>query len=339
MADNKHKEHIVTKDPITGVETTGHVWDDTLQEFNNPLPRWWLYAYYGTIVFSIVYWIMYPSWPIGSSIVEKGYLSGAKTITFKSDSLKDGKRIIAGGEEVTTHWNTRALLAYEMQNDPYELKRQEMVKLVAATPLGDIAADTDKSAFVRAYGKGIFGDYCAGCHQSGGQGVIGDYPNLVDDAWLWGNADTVGKEGDKNYKLGDIETSIRKGRKGNMPSHAATLSDAEMTATANYVLSLSGEESDASLTESGKKIFNTKGCSGCHMATGIGMKALGSANLTDKIWTQANVPAASTTEAKVMAVKTVIADGIQREMPAWESRLSNDEIKVLVAYLKLLSSN
>ncbi|HIP95338.1 MAG TPA: cytochrome C oxidase subunit III, partial [Leucothrix sp.] len=61
------------------------------------------------------------------------------------------------------------------------------------------------------------------------------------------------------------------------------------------------------------------------------------ANLTDKIWTQANVPAAANAEEKVKVVKAVITNGIQREMPAWESRLSNDEIKVLVAYIRLLS--
>jgi cytochrome c oxidase cbb3-type subunit 3 len=169
----------ITKDPITGVETTGHVWDDTLQEFNNPLPTWWLWAFYGTIIFSIVYFILYPSWPTG--LVDKGFLKGTKTLTFKSDSLKDGKRIIAGGKEVTTHWNTRALLAVEMQTDPNELKRQKMVKKVAAMSIKDVAQDANTASFVRAYGKGIFGDYCAACHQAGGQGVIGHYPNLVDD--------------------------------------------------------------------------------------------------------------------------------------------------------------
>ena len=321
MSDNKH--HTVTKDPITGVETTGHVWDDTLQEFNNPLPGWWLWAFYATIIFSIVYWIIYPSWPTG--LAEKGYLKGVGSITYKSDSLKDGQKIVGGGAEVTTHWNTRALLAQEMQNDPNELKRQKMVKAVAAMPLADVVKDPGKSAFVVAYGKGIFGDYCAACHQTGGQGVIGNYPNLVDDAWLWGG-DPV-----------DIETSIRKGRIGNMPAHATILSADEVTQAASYVLSLSGEESDAGLSEKGKTVFNTKGCSGCHMPTGVGMKALGAANLTDKIWTQANVPAASNLEEKLEAVKTVISNGISREMPAWESRLSNDEIKVLVAYIKILS--
>jgi len=322
MSDNKHT---ITKDPITGVETTGHVWDDTLQEFNNPLPAWWLWAFYGTIIFSIVYWIMYPSWPTSTKIAERGFLKGVSTVTFKSDLLKDGQKIVAGGKEVTVHWNTRALLAQEMQNDPNEQKRQKMVKAVAATPLAEVIKDPGKSAFVLAYGKGIFGDYCAACHQAGGQGVIGNYPNLVDDSWLWG--------GD----AADIETTIRKGRKGNMPAHKGTLSDEQITEAANFVLSLSGEEVNPELAAKGKEIFNTKGCSGCHTPAATGMKALGSANLTDKIWTQANVPGADSAEAKIEAVKSVISSGIQREMPAWESRLSNDEIKVLVAYLKLLS--
>jgi len=319
MADTNESQnmpkHEVTRDPITGAETTGHVWDDTLQEFNNPLPRWWLWAFYGTIIFSIVYWIIYPTWPTG--FAERGFTEGSSAITFKSDA----------GEEVTVPWNTRALLAHDMQNDPNELKRLEMVKSVAATPLDEVAKDPDKSAFVLAYGKGIFGDKCAACHQTGGQGVIGHYPNLVDDAWLWG--------GD----AADIETTIRKGRMGNMPAHAASLSSEEITEAANYVLTLSGESTDVALAEKGKKIFNTKGCSGCHTPTGIGMKALGSANLTDKIWTQANVPGAKDTAAKVDAVSGVISNGIKRQMPAFENRLSEDSIKVLVAYVKLLSSN
>ena len=323
MADSNSKNEVIT-DPLTGVKTTGHVWDDTLMEFNNPIPGWWLWAFYGTIVFTIVYWVMYPSWP--TNFVEKGFMTGTSTITYKSDLMKNGKRIVAGGEEVTTHWNTRALLAHEMQTDPNELKRQAMVKLVAATSLEDIAKDTDKSTFVRAYGKGIFGDYCAGCHQAGGQGVIGHYPNLVDDAWLWGSDSK------------DIEKVIRKGKRGVMPGHVASMSPVEMTDTANYVLSLAGETVDAGLAAKGKKLFNTKGCSGCHLPTGVGMKALGSANLTDKIWTQSDVHGAKTADAKVAAVRDVIANGIQREMPAWESRLSDDEIKVLVAYIKLLAN-
>lgn len=305
--------HEKIKDPITGAETTGHVWDDNLMEFNNPLPRWWLWAFYLTVIFTIAYWVAYPSWP--TNLVKGGYLKGMKTITYKSDA----------GEEITTHWNTRALLARDMQTNKLALKQKEMVKLVAATPFDKVASDPEKSQFVRAYGQGIFGDYCAGCHQAGGQGIIGSYPNLVDDAWLWGG-DTA-----------DIETTIRKGRKGNMPGHSSTLSADETSQVANYVLSLSGESVDQAVATSGKEVFNKKGCSGCHLPTGVGMKALGSANLTDKIWTQADVPGAKDIVAKIETVKSVISDGIQREMPSFESRLNNDEIKVLVSYIKLLS--
>ena len=305
--------HEKIKDPITGAETTGHVWDDTLMEFNNPLPRWWIWAFYGTIIFTIVYFIMYPSWP--TNLAEKGFLTGVNKITYKSDA----------GEDITTHWNTRALLAKQMQTDELAVKRLEMLKTVAATPVDQIASDPEKSQFVLAYGNGIFGDDCAACHQAGGQGVIGHYPNLVDDAWLWGG------------EVADIETTIRKGRKGNMPAHGSTLSDTEVGQVSSYVLSLSGESVDQVAVDGGKAIFNTKGCSGCHTPTGVGMKALGSANLTDKIWTQANVPAASDVAGKVEAVKAVIKLGIQREMPAWETRLKDDEIKVLVAYFKLLA--
>ena len=153
MSDDK-----IIKDPITGVETTGHVWDDDLREFNNPLPSWWLWAFYATFVFSIVYWVWFPSWP--SNLFDKGFSVGIKEITYKSDA----------GKEITTHWNTRALLAHEMQNDELELKRQSMVKKVAATSFEKMAADKDMSQFTRAYGKTIFGDYCAPCHQAGGEG-------------------------------------------------------------------------------------------------------------------------------------------------------------------------
>ena len=62
MADT-HKKEI---DRVTGVETTGHEWDG-LKELNNPLPKWWLYIFYASIVWAIGYWVVYPSWPLISS--------------------------------------------------------------------------------------------------------------------------------------------------------------------------------------------------------------------------------------------------------------------------------
>lgn len=321
MSEDKDKitdtgaSHEGVVDPITGAKTTGHVWDDNIQEFSNPLPTWWIWCFYATVIFAIVYWTLFPSWPMG--FLDKGFTTGVKSITYKNEQNQDE----------TTHWNMRSLLAYEQQTDELELKRKAMVKTVAATSFDEIAADADKLQFVQSYGKGIFGDYCAGCHQTGGQGVIGHYPNLIDDAWLWG--------GD----AADIEATIRNGRTGLMPSHRETLSSREVDQSAHYVLSLSGEEHDAAKAEAGKNVFATKGCSGCHGSDAKGMKALGSANLTDKIWTVAKVPAVGSSDEKLEEVKHVIANGIQREMPAWQSRLSDDEIKILVAYLRSLSAN
>jgi cytochrome c oxidase cbb3-type subunit 3 len=300
------------RDPITGVETTGHVWDDTLQEFNNPLPRWWLWAFYGTVLFTIVYWTIYPSWPIG-----KSYLKGVgNTITYKTDA----------GEEVTTHWNTRALLQYEMQNGAAALAQKAQLKKVAATSYEDMAKDAEMQAFIQSFGKGIFGDYCAGCHQTGGVGIIGEYPNLSDDAWLWG--------GD----VADIENSIKNGRVGTMPAHKGTLSEVEITDLGHYVLSLSGESKATDSAVKGKALFEGKGaCFACHTKEATGMKALGSANLADQIWTMADVKGLKSADAKLAAVKAVIANGIKRDMPAWKLRLDDTEIKVLTAYISSFS--
>ena len=100
------------------VQTTGHAWDGDLQEFNNPLPTWWLWGFYATVVFALVYWVLYPAWPIGPD-----YTKGAMNdITYKT----------ADGKEVTTHWNTRSLLMKEMQ-DAREAQAKYVEELNAAS--------------------------------------------------------------------------------------------------------------------------------------------------------------------------------------------------------------
>jgi len=300
------------KDPLTGAETTGHVWDETIQEFDNPLPRWWVWMFYATVVFTVVYWLMYPSWPVADS-----YLKGFKTITYQTDA----------GDEKTTHWNTRALLQKDMQSGPQALKQKEYLTKVAAAPYEQIAQDPDMAAFVRSYGNGIFGDKCAACHQAGGQGVPGLFPNLVDDDWLWGSSPE------------QIQHTLVNGRNGYMPPFRETFSDEQLDQVANYVMSMSGLEANKEAAVKGEQIFNGQegGCYYCHTSKGTGMYSQGAANLTDKIWTVANVPGKESTEEQLAAIKTVITDGIQRQMPAFSSRLSDTEIKVLVAYLKQLS--
>jgi len=290
------------------VQTTGHAWDGDLQEYNNPLPKWWVWTFYATVLFSIVYWILFPAWPVG-----KGFTTGIKEITYKTTS----------GQEVTTHWNTRALLAEEIQTGAEGVKQREYLEKITSSSYEEILSDPDKMAFVRSMGKVMFADNCAACHGSGGNGVMTLYPSLVDDAWLWGG------------EINDINHTISQGRKGYMPGFAETFTGEQANDVAAYVLNLSGIEGDADSIKRGDVIFNGQegGCYYCHTHQGSGMKSLGSANLTDKIWTIANVPGIEGYDAKQAAIKSVIMNGVSREMPAWDGRLSDSTIKMLTVYV------
>ena len=290
------------------VQTTGHSWDGDLQEFNNPLPNWWLWGFYLTVIFAVIYWVIYPAWPVGDT-----YTKGiGNTITYT-----------VNGEERTTHWNTRALLMKEMQSGEEAQKMQAYMEEVAAASYEDILTDEEMLAFTRAVAKGLFGDNCAACHGSGGAGVIGLFPNLVDDAWLWGGT------------VEDIEQTLTEGRRGFMPAFERSLNDEQIDAVANYVLSMSGHDVDADLAQRGMQIFNGKegGCFYCHTKEGTGLESQGAANLTDSIWTVADVPGQDSLEGKLNEVKQVVENGIERVMPGWDERLSDNEIKLLTVYV------
>src|ERR1700709_2584639 len=70
-------------DKISGQTTTGHEWDG-IRELNTPLPRWWLYIFYATIVFAVLYWIAYPAWPLVSS-----YTTGVLGYTNRGQVAQD----------------------------------------------------------------------------------------------------------------------------------------------------------------------------------------------------------------------------------------------------------
>jgi cytochrome c oxidase cbb3-type subunit 3 len=288
-------------------QTTGHVWDGDLEECTNPLPAWWLWAFYFTIIFSITYWVMYPAWPVG-----KGFTTGTSTITYKNEQ----------GVEKTTHWSTRALLMKDLQ-DARE-KQKPYFDKVAAVPFEEIAKDPQLSGFVASAGKVLFSDNCAACHMSGGQGKVGFAPNLVDDSWIYGGT----------YEK--IQTTITGGRHGIMPAKGgADLNDGEIDSLANYVLSLSGNQMDAAKVKAGDELFHGKGvCFSCHGADGKGNQDIGSADLTDKIWLRADVKAGGPADKNVAAVKAVIASGLNKGvMPAWGGRLSANQIKLLTVYV------
>lgn len=300
------------------VQTTGHAWDGDLQEYNNPLPRWWLWCFYGTVVFSILYWFFYPSWPVGHSWI-KGFGTVSYTVTDKAT----GKE-----QERESRWNTRALLLEDIgaaANDP---QRKAMLAKVQSASYDEIVKDPKTMAFVRSVGKGLFGDNCAACHGSGGGGVAGSYPNLTDDDWLWGG------------NMEKIHETVVNGRKGFMPAFGAVLKPEQLDDVAEYVLTLSGEAQPSEASERGKEIFHGQigGCYYCHGADGKGIQSQGAANLTDKIWAIANVPAQKTLQDKKVVLKTFITNGVNntRIMPAWKDRLSPTDIKLLTVYVHQL---
>ncbi len=292
------------------VETTGHVWDANLQEYNNPLPRWWLWGFYATVVFAVVYWFLYPAWPVGGS-----FTKGFNTITFMDN-----------GEEVTTHWNTRSLFAQDMQTGRHAVRQREMLDKVGAMEYDDILADVDAMSFVNAYAKGSFGTWCAACHQTGGAGVIGLYPNLRNDQWKWGGT------------VAQIEETLTLGRNGYMPGYRESLNRDQLNQVASYVLSLNGYDMEGDAVAAGEEIFTGPlgGCFQCHGMDAGGLPSQGAPSLNNNLWALVDVPGAASDEERVSRVASFVHDGIQRVMPAFADRLSETEIKVLTAYVHSL---
>ena len=304
----------MSQDKIKTPTTTGHVWDDDIQELTNPLPNWWVWGFYITFVFTIVYWLFYPAWPIGHTYT-KG-IPGWNSITYTATTV-DGKEV-----EKTTHWNMRSKFMHEMNEQQAEQKK--WFDKVAGASYEDVSKDADLMQFVNSAGKTLFSDNCAPCHQSGGQGKVGFSPNLTDDHWQYGGT------------YDQIHTTIVGGRRGYMPPFKEVLNDQQITQLANYVLSLSGEPHDETAAAAGANIFkgDSAACYYCHGADAKGRIELGSANLTDKIWLWADVPAAKDAAAKLDAVKHVISGGLDRGvMPNWDHRLKPEQIKLLTVYV------
>ncbi|RPI42557.1 MAG: cytochrome-c oxidase, cbb3-type subunit III [Betaproteobacteria bacterium] len=130
------------------VDTTGHVWDETLAEYNNPLPRWWMWLFYITIVFSLAYLAFYPG---------LGSFSGS----FGWSSKKQFDEEVA-----------KANAQFGPLYDKY-LKME----------LTAVAADPQ----AREMGQRLFLNHCAQCHGSDAGGSRG-FPSLRDGDWLWGGA-------------------------------------------------------------------------------------------------------------------------------------------------------
>ncbi len=243
MAEHKEIDH------VTGVETTGHVWDGDLKELNKPLPKWWLYVLYVCIVWSIGYWIVYPAWPLATDYTRG--IWGYSQRQLVTDQVAAGKAAQAG-----------------------------LRKSIADAKLVDIRTDPRLLAFAIAGGRAAFGDNCASCHGRGAQGAVG-YPNLNDDDWLWG-----GKLDDiyATIRYG-IRNEDNNSRTSAMPQYGVEklLEPAQINDAAEYVLKIAGKPADATAAGRGEETFKEQ-CSACHGEQGQGNQELGAPKLTDNIW-------------------------------------------------------
>ena len=242
-------------DELSGVDTTGHEWDG-IKELNNPLPRWWVWTFYATIVWALGYVIAYPAIPL---------------LTSATTGLRG--------------YSSRGDVKAELVNA--EAAKGDYVAALAEKSVEEILADDTLRQFATAAGSAAFKVNCVQCHGSGAQGSPG-FPNLNDDEWRWG-----GKPEDIRLTIahgvrfaGDEET-----RFSEMPAFADMLDRDQTAQVSAFVASLSGPAQNPALVEPGATIY-AENCAACHADDGTGNRELGAPNLTDAIWLKGSGEAA-----------------------------------------------
>ncbi|MCQ0972105.1 cytochrome-c oxidase, cbb3-type subunit III [Paracoccus sp. TK19116] len=227
------------------VETTGHSWDG-IKEYNNPLPRWWLWTFYATIAWALIYTILYPAWPL---------VNGA-----------------TGG---VLGWSQRAEVASEIE--AVTASQSQLRDALVETDLGVLARNEELHRYAVQAGGALYRTNCSQCHGSGAAGAVG-YPNLLDDDWLWGGriediALTI-RHGIRNEDDPDARFS-------QMPAFGDMLDRDQIATLVDHVQSLPNGADP--LGGAGGALF-AENCASCHGDDARGDREIGATNLTDAIW-------------------------------------------------------
>ncbi|MFA5083586.1 MAG: cytochrome-c oxidase, cbb3-type subunit III [Hydrogenophilaceae bacterium] len=266
--------------PGEKAEIIDHAWDGDLQEFNNPLPRWWLFGFWFLILFSVVYLVLFPGLGKFAGVLgwtsadaynqEKTSVDGEFNKVMEPFLAMDVTAVAA--DPTAKEMGQRLYLTYCSQchgsnaqgdgrNFPNLADGQWLfggdadtikasisggrVGEMPANMLGDEASAKEVANYVlslggkphdaalAAAGQGKFAA-CAGCHGADGKGMVAaGFPNLTDDAWLYGSSEAA------------ITESIVKGRKGGMPAFQDLLGDAKIHLLTAYVWGLGGGQQAA----------------------------------------------------------------------------------------------
>jgi cytochrome c oxidase cbb3-type subunit 3 len=278
-------------DEATQTETTGHEWDG-IKELDTPMPRWWLWTLYATIVWGVIYTILFPAWPL---------------VTRATPGLLG--------------YSSRGEVAAHI--DAQRTANADLEARLASADLGAIEEDPELLQFATSGGAAVFRNYCAPCHGAGAAGVVGRYPNLLDDDWLWGG------------NAADIQATVTHGirydadadtRFSQMPAFGDILEPAQIEELTHHVLSISGQPHDAAEAEAGAPLF-AENCAACHGEDGTGLREFGAPNLTDGIWLYGG---------EAVTIHTSIDRARFGIMPAFGGRLAPEDIAKVAVYVHTL---
>jgi cytochrome c oxidase cbb3-type subunit 3 len=231
--------------------TTGHEWNG-IEELDTPVPRVVLFFLAATILFSIVYWVLMPAWPLGWTYT-KGLLG--------VDQRETVTKQVRDAAAARSAWTDR----------------------IASADFSAIAADRELLRHVRDTGRTLFIDNCAVCHGTDGTGRPA-FPDLTAKAWLWGGepeaiAETIRVGINSAHPQTRISQMMAFGRDGILTREA-------VNDVAAYVRSFSGQdlsEADRARVGAGKEVYAAN-CASCHGDDGAGIRDVGAPSLKDTHW-------------------------------------------------------
>lgn len=277
------------KSQVQEVGSTGHDWDG-ITEYDHPMPRWWLWTFYATIVWAVGYVVAYPAIPL---------------VTQSTQGL--------------LNTNTRKEVAAEIER--FDQANAPIQTRLAEVELAAIPNDPDLLNYATNAGGAIFRTWCAQCHGSGAAGARG-YPNLLDNDWLWGGT------------LEDIHLTLQHGirdpqdpdtRYSQMPAFGTDgiLDQTQIDQVVHQVLALADRPHDAAKAAEGAQLY-ADNCSACHMEDGSGDRMQGAPNLVDAVWLYGD---------DLPTLTRIVGEGPYGVMPAWNTRLSEAEIRAVSTYV------
>ena len=236
-------------DEQTGTPTVGHEWDG-IEELDTPMPRWWLWTLYATIVWAVVYTVLYPAWPMLNSATT-GVLG----------------------------WSSRGQLVGEAEAE--RVRKAPMQLALSRIPIERLNEDSRLMQAAVEGGRAAFKVHCVQCHGSGAAGSTG-YPNLNDDDWLWGGNI---KQIHTTLVNGIRQPGNDETRTSQMPAFGrdGILDAAQVQDVISFVRVIARREKPGASARRGAALF-AQNCTVCHGAQGKGDRILGTPDLTDAIW-------------------------------------------------------